>query len=219
MSFQDIPDDPSLSDPLPACPFDIVERWLREAGQSGAGPNPTAMTVATADSNGHPSARVLLCRGVEPDPGYFVFYSNRRSRKGAELRPGAHAAAVFHWDVLRRQIRIEGPVVHSPDSESDAYFATRPRPSQIAAWASDQSEPIESRSALLDRLHQCDRRFADGPIPRPPYWGGYRLYCRLVELWVGAEGRAHDRAQWVRALLRQGDGFSGGNWELSRLQP
>ena len=219
MSFQDIPDDPSLADPLPQAPFDLLVSWIEEAEQRCTTPNPTAITLATVDSQDRPSARMVLCRGIKSDPGYIVVYTNYHSRKGDELGQGAYAAAVFHWDELRRQIRIEGPVVRSPTSESDAYFATRPPPSQIAAWASDQSQPIDSRASLLAKLKQCDQQFAGKSVPRPPHWGGYRLYGERVELWVGADGRAHDRALWTRMLTREGAGFCGGLWEVTRLQP
>lgn len=219
MSFQDVPDDASLADPLPAAPFDLLSQWFDQARENSVVPNPTAMAVATVDANGQPSARMLLCRAMEPAPGYVVFYTNRRSRKGRELTDGAYAAAVFHWDTLRRQVRIEGPVLHSPDTESDEYFTTRPRPSQIAAWASDQSQAIALRSDLLDKLKQYEEQFEGKPVPRPSHWGGYRLYCERVELWVGAEGRAHDRVLWDRTLTREGIGFTGSPWRSTRLQP
>ena len=221
MPYQDIPTDPSLADPLPAEPFGILNRWLREAEQRGDRRNPLAMSVATVDTNGRPSARMVLCRGFEADPGYIVFYTDRQSRKGRELAEHPYAAAVFHWDSAQRQIRIEGPVVVSPDAESEAYFSNRPRPAQIAAWASDQSAAIDSRNALLDRLAQFEDRFgaSGAPIPRPPNWGGYRIYCEHVELWVGAQGRAHDRGLWSRTLTGSGDGYAGGEWTVTRLQP
>ncbi|MDJ0851374.1 MAG: pyridoxamine 5'-phosphate oxidase [Myxococcota bacterium] len=220
--FRDVPDDPSLADPLPASPFPILGRWLDDARSQRVQRNPWAMAVATTDGAGRPSLRVVLCRGYEPDPGYVVFYTNRESRKGLELAASPNAAASFHWDSLQRQVRLEGPVTLSPDAESDAYFAGRPRPSQVAAWASAQSRPIESREELLEELARTDARFGgpDGPpVPRPPHWGGYRLHVERAELWVGSEGRAHDRALWERTLEPAGEGFRACDWRVSRLQP
>lgn len=221
MAFEDLPKDPSLADPLPAAPWPIFERWLAEAEAGRVQPNPAAITVATVDPDGRPSARMVLCRGYRADPGYVVFYTNRNSRKGLGLRPGAYAAVVFHWDALARQIRIEGPVLPSPDAESDAYFAGRPRAGQISAWASNQSEPIEARADLLARLAEAEQRFgaSDQPVPRPPHWGGYRVYVESMELWVGSAGRAHDRAYWTRRLQRVEDGYRGSQWRITRLQP
>ncbi len=222
MSFRDVPEDPSLADPLPDSPFAILGRWLDEARGRQVQRNPWAMAVATCDGEGRPSLRLVLCRGYEPDPGYVVFYTNRESRKGRELAARPQAAATFHWDALQRQVRLEGPVTLSPEAESDAYFAGRPRPSQVAAWASAQSRPMATRQALLSELERSEARFGgpDGPpVPRPPHWGGYRLYIERVELWVGSEGRAHDRALWERRLEPGLDGFRGGAWSVARLQP
>ena len=222
MSFEDVPSDPSLADPLPTSPLELIARWLREAQEGRVQRNPGAMTVATLGSDGTPAARVVLCRGFDPEHGYVVFHTNRRSHKGRELAAHARAAAVIHWDALQRQIRMRGPVLESPDEESDAYFDGRPRPAQIAAWASQQSEPIATREALLEKLAEQERRFggaSGGRVPRPPHWGGYRLFLESVELWVGAEGRAHDRVLWQRQLARTGDGYAGSAWTMTRLQP
>ena len=222
MVFQDVPQDPSLADPLPGEPCEILGRWLGEAREQQVQRNPMAMSVATVSPEGRPSLRVVLCRGYEPEPGYVVFYTDRESRKGVELAAAACAAASFHWDGIQRQARLEGPVLLSPDAESDAYFASRPRPSQVAAWASNQSRPMASRRELLDKLRDTEERFGgpEGPpIPRPPNWGGYRIWLERVELWVGADGRAHDRALWQRTLEPAADGFRGGSWTLTRLQP
>ena len=222
MTFREVPTDPSLADPLPDSPFGVLGRWLHEAIRWRVQPNPSAMSVATVDADGRPSLRLVLCRGFEPEPGCLVFYTNRQSRKGSELASSPRAAACFHWDALQRQARIEGPVTLSPDEESDAYFARRPRPSQIAAWASQQSRTIPSRKHLLDELARTEARFGgpDGPpVPRPPHWGGYRLHAERVELWVGSENRAHDRALWERTLDPTTDGFRAGEWSSSRLQP
>ncbi len=220
--FEDVPQDPSLADPLPASPLPLFGRWLEEAKAGRVQPNPDAFCLATVDPDGRPSARMLLCRGYLPDPGCIVFYTNRRSRKGAAMAPGSYATAVFHWDALARQVRLEGPVLFSPEDESDAYFAGRPRPGQLSAWASEQSAPIASRVDLLARLHEVEQRFgaeAGAPVPRPGHWGGYRLYIEAMELWVGSAGRAHDRGLWTRTLRRDGELYRGGEWAVTRLQP
>jgi len=222
MGFEEVPKDPSLADPLPEEPLALLGRWLDEARSGGVQRNPGAMALATTDSDGRPSLRTVLCRGFDAEAGFVVFYTNRRSQKGRELAAQPRAAAQLHWDSLQRQARLEGPVAPSPDEESDAYFASRPRLAQIAAWASDQSEPVASRQALLGRLGETGERFggdAGPPIPRPSHWGGYRLFFERVELWVGSEGRAHDRGRWERALRPDGRGFAGGPWSVTRLQP
>ena len=214
MRFEDLPSDPSLADPLPASPFVVLARWLDEARSERTTRNPDAIALATLGEDGHPALRIVLCRGFEPAEGAIVFYTNRRSRKGRELAKHPYAAATFHFDAQQRQARLEGPVALVADAESDAYFAGRPRNAQIAAWASEQSEPIASRAALLDKLSDTERRFggadAAAPVPRPPHWGGYRLRAERVELWVGSEGRAHDRVRWER---------EGAGWRAARLQP
>lgn len=220
--FEDTPADPSLADPLPGEPMALFARWLAEAERDHVQPNPQALTVASVGADGRPSARVVLCRGFDAEAGFVVFYSNRNSRKGAELAPHAPVAAVMHWDTLARQVRLEGRVVLSPEAESDAYFARRPRLAQISAWASEQSQPIASRAALLTRHAEFDQRWGisgDSPIARPPHWGGYRIWIERLELWVGSAGRCHDRGQWTRVLTPEGDGYRGGDWQVRRLQP
>ena len=138
--------DLTLPEPLPADPMPLFQEWFREAGARRAQPNPDAMIVATTASSGKPSARVVLCKRIDVAGGYVVFFTNYESRKGRELAARPRAAAVFHWDALHRQVRIEGPIVRSPDSESDQYFASRALDSRIAAWASAQSEPLASRA-------------------------------------------------------------------------
>ncbi len=221
-----------LPDPLPAEPLAVVARWLEEAWAARAQPNANSMVLATSRPGGRPAARVVLCKDIVPQPGFVVFYTNYRSGKGRELEDNPHAAAVMHWDALHRQVRIEGPVTEAPSADSDAYFATRPWQSRIGAWASAQSEPIGSRPALLAAVAAAARRFgAPAPgspgagdalkvsIPRPPYWGGYRLWAESVELWVEGEARIHDRARWTRPLAPGADGFSPGAWVATRLQP
>lgn len=220
-----------LPEPLPADPFPIVRAWFDDAHQRRIQPNPNAMTVASVDSGGDPQARVVLCKRLDDASGYAVFYTNYQSRKGEALLATGKAAAVFHWDALDRQVRIEGPVVQSPAEESDAYFASRPLESRIGAWASDQSRPVGSRQELLDRVAEAMARFkvsvedirsnADVQVPRPPHWGGFRLWAARVELWVGGPGRVHDRACWTRTLSasQEADGFRAGPWAGTRLQP
>ena len=179
-----------------------------------------------------PSARVVLCKALEPEAGSVLFFTNYASRKGTELASAPEAALCFHWDALDRQVRLEGPVTPASPAESDAYFASRPWLSRASAWASHQSQPVGSRQELADALARTLRRFgidpdlpppphADVEIPRPPHWGGYRLWARAVELWAGAPaGRLHDRGAWARELRAAGPGgFSGGAWSVTRLQP
>ena len=221
----------TLSDPLPAEPLPILEHWLAEAWRRRLQPNPNSMVLATSDAHGRPSARVLLCKEVVPRPGYLVFYTNYLSRKGRQLAENPRAAAVLHWDYLRRQVRVEGPVVKAPAAGCDAYFASRPWQSRLGAWASAQSEPAESREALRQSLAAAARRFGapapghpsasepDVVIPRPPHWGGYHLWAESVELWVEGEARIHDRGLWTRALTPVPGGFEPGPWTATRLQP
>jgi pyridoxamine 5'-phosphate oxidase len=222
-----------LPDPLPAEPLSTAAAWLQQAWEQRVQPNPDAMVLATVDAAGRPSARVVLCKSIVPDPGYLVFYSNYQSRKGEELAATGRAAVVLHWDRLQRQVRIEGPVVQSPATESDAYFASRPWQRRIGAWASQQSRPVASRQALVDAVAEQSQRFgatelaAESPdgagahieVPRPAHWGGYRLWAESVELWVQGDFRIHDRARWTRGLTPQGDSFVGGEWSVTRLQP
>lgn len=223
-----------LPSELPADPMPLAAAWLEEAARADLRPNPNAMCVATLGPDGMPSARTLLCKNFVADPGYLVFYTNYRSRKARELEANPRAAAVFHWDRLGRQLRLEGEVRRSPPEESDAYFATRHWRSQLNAWASDQSEPLASRDALFVQAREraaelgveldagLERTGADAPlIPRPPHWGGYRLWASAVELWVSGEARAHDRARWTRALEPEGrpGGYAVSRWTATRLQP
>jgi len=177
-----------------------------------------AMALATVDPDGRPSVRMVICRGLDARAGWLVFYTDRDSRKGRALEGVARGAVVFHWEGLERQIRIEGPVTLAPDADSDRYWGTRPPDARLAAVASEQSRPIASRQAFLERI--ADARARLGPAPdRPPRWGGYRVWAEAVELWVSQPARAHDRAVWTRALAPSGDGFAGGPWRATRLQP
>ncbi|MGH7334773.1 MAG: pyridoxamine 5'-phosphate oxidase [Candidatus Rokuibacteriota bacterium] len=207
---------PLLPEPLPDSPLALVERWLAEAGSVVR--SPTAMTLATVDPDGRPSARMVICRGFDKVAGWFVFYTDRESHKGYALAAHPQAALVFHWETLERQIRIEGPVTEAPEADSEAYWNTRPIEARIAAAASDQSQPLASRAVLLARVEEITKRSV-GRVPRPSRWGGYRVWAERVELWVGQPARVHDRALWERRLERVGGEFTGGAWRATRLQP
>lgn len=214
---------------LPGNPLQLAADWLEHATQRALQPNPNAMVLATVDGQGQPSARVVLCKGIVPDPGYLTFYTNYESRKGAELAGDPRVAVVFHWDHLHRQIRVEGRVTRLPDEANDAYFYGRPWQSRIGAWASHQSRPVASRQALVEAVAAQARRFGipyGGPgtpepdgvtvdVPRPPNWGGFRLDAEAVELWVEGEFRIHDRARWTRSRSAS----SPVAWSATRLQP
>jgi pyridoxamine 5'-phosphate oxidase len=209
-----------LGNPLPAEPLLLASEWLAEAWRRRLQPNPNAMTLATATLEGWPTARIVLCKDVVGVPGYVVFYTNFQSRKGLELAENPRAAAVMHWDHMHRQVRVEGLVETAPAADSDAYFASRARQSRVGAWASAQSRPVASREALLAQVNEATRRFAEGEVPRPSFWGGYRLWADAVELWVEGEARIHDRARWTRELHRTPEGgIRPGPWSVTRLQP
>jgi len=208
-----------LPEPLPAEPLTLAAAWLDEATRRADQPNPNAMVLATADTDGHPSARVVLCKEIEPTGGSVRFVSNYQSRKGRELAANPHAALVFHWDHLHRQVRIEGQVEAAPAAESDQYFATRARASQLGAHASRQSEPVASAAALQSQLDAAGARFA-GAVPRPAQWGMYVLWANAVELWVEGTSRLHDRARWSRELALSCSARPvAGPWSATRLQP
>jgi pyridoxamine 5'-phosphate oxidase len=209
----------SLPDPLPAEPLPLAAAWLAEATRRADQPNPNAMVLATAAGNGRPSARVVLCKEIEPATGSVRFVTNYESRKGRELAANPHAALVFHWDHLNRQVRMEGFVEQASAADSDSYFATRARDSQLGAHASRQSEPIASPAALQARMDAARARYT-GPVPRPPHWGGYVMWIEAVELWVGGTSRLHDRARWTRELAVSCSARpSAGPWTATRLQP
>ncbi len=219
---------------LPVNPMHWANAWLEHALDAKATRNPNSMTLVTLDGDARPSARVVLCKGFAADPGYLVFYTNYASRKVRELSTNPNVAVVFHWDAVGRQVRIEGKAVKSPADESDRYFASRGWGSQLSAWGSDQSTPIESREALVEQL----RRRADElgvalgddittlagdstpSIPRPPHWGGVRVWAESVELWLDGSDRVHDRARWTRNVEPAGEhDFNVGTWDGTRLQP
>jgi pyridoxamine 5'-phosphate oxidase len=207
----------ALPDPLPTEPLSLVAEWLAEATARGEAPNPNAMVLATCGSDGRPSARVVLCKDIEPAPGCVRFVTNYHSRKGRELETNPQAALVFHWDHLHRQARIEGIVNKADPADSDRYFAGRPRDSQLGAHASQQSEPTASRAALQAQLDAVRARFGEtGTVPRPMHWGIFELRADTVELWVEGGSRLHDRARWTRTLP---SGASPSPWTSTRLQP
>lgn len=203
---------------LPGDPMPLFAQWFEGAREARSQPNPDSMALATVGPDGRPSVRIVLCKKLVQHPGYAVFFTNYQSRKGAELTAFPHAAAVFHWDAHGRQVRIEGPVVRSPDDESDEYFAGRALDSRIGAWASQQSQVLDSRTTLLKRVAVEAARF--GPqVPRPPHWGGYRLWPESMELWIEGPFRVHDRARWTRELEPDGAGYQPGPWSATRLYP
>ncbi len=184
-----------------------LARWLEEARAAGLY-EPTACTLATAGTDGRPSARQVLLRQL--DAGGLVVFTNYDSRKGRELAENPYAALVFGWQEMARQARVEGPAARLGDDESDAYFRTRPRGSQLAAWASDQSQVIADRAVLDRRYAEVATRYAEGDVPRPANWGGYRITPETVEFWQNRLDRLHDRLRYTRAA----DG-----WRLERLAP
>lgn len=192
----------------PADPVPLFERWFAEA-QKLPTPNPNAMTLATVDADGAPSARIVLLRGLSRDGARF--FTNRNSRKGRALAANARAALLFHWDLLDRQVRIEGRVSLASDAESDEYFSQRPVDSRVNAWASDQSEPVASRAELERRAEAMTNRFADGMVPRPAHWGGYRVSLDRIEFWQGDKYRMHDRIAYTRT--------AEGGYRVERLCP
>ncbi|MEJ2540953.1 MAG: pyridoxamine 5'-phosphate oxidase [Gemmatimonadota bacterium] len=190
-------------------PMELFQDWYDTAEESGLF-LPEAMTLATATSDGRPSARMVLLKGADRDG--FTFFTNYGSRKARELDANPHAALVFHWAVLERQVRVEGTVSRVSEEESYAYFRTRARGSRIGAWASDQSRPLPDRRTLEERVKEAEARFHDGEVPLPPHWGGYRLIPRMMEFWQGRANRLHDR--WV---FRREEAEAV--WTLTRLYP
>ncbi|NRA55524.1 MAG: pyridoxamine 5'-phosphate oxidase [Gammaproteobacteria bacterium] len=186
-------------------PINMFAKWFEQAKDSGI-ILPESMTVATATADGRPSARVVLLKSFDQDG--FVFFTNYNSRKGGELAQNPHAAIVFHWNILQRQVRIEGAIEKVSEQESLAYFHSRPRGSQIGAWASHQSQVIESRETLAATVKQLEQQYAGQEIPLPPFWGGFRVKPSHIELWQGRSDRLHDRYSfnasstgWQRELL------------------
>ncbi|USU07830.1 pyridoxamine 5'-phosphate oxidase [Sphingomonadaceae bacterium OTU29MARTA1] len=188
-------------------PFALFDSWYADARDSELN-DPNAMALATVNGEGQPSVRMVLLKGHGPDG--FVFYTNREGRKAADLAAVPKAALLFHWKSLRRQIRIEGPVTLATDAESDAYFASRSRDSQLGAWASDQSRPLADRDTFEARFAEMTERFEGGDVPRPPHWGGYRVTPRVIEFWQDRAHRLHERRVFTR---------SGSDWSEGLLFP
>ncbi len=187
-------------------PLRQFEQWMQEAIKAQV-PEPTAMTLATVDAHGHPSARIVLLKGA--DPRGFVFFTNYESRKGKDLAANPRAALTFMWKELERQVRIEGATKKVSAEESSAYFATRPLGSRIGAWASPQSRAIENRAWLERQWDELGRKHGENPL-RPPHWGGYRIVPDYLEFWQGRQSRLHDRIAYTR---------SGTGWAIARLAP
>jgi pyridoxamine 5'-phosphate oxidase len=188
-------------------PFHLFDEWLAEARASE--PNdPEAMALATADTEGQPSVRMVLLKGHSPNG--FLFYTNEHSAKGEQLAANPSAALLFHWKSLRRQVRIEGSVERVGAEQADAYFATRARDSQLGAWASDQSRPLDRRETFENRFEEAARGFAGQDVPRPPHWGGYRVIPERIEFWTDRPHRLHERRLFTR---------EGGDWREGLLYP
>jgi pyridoxamine 5'-phosphate oxidase len=190
-------------------PLALFGEWYEEAAKNELN-EPSAMSLATVGPDGMPAVRMVLLKGY--DASGFVFYTNTESRKGLHLQAHPKAALLFHWKSLRRQVRLEGPVSPVTSEEADAYFATRARGSQIGAWASDQSRPLESRFALEKRVAAVAARHVIGTVPRPPHWLGFRLQPLLIEFWQDAAFRLHDRLEYRRAT-------PGEPWTTRTLYP
>ncbi len=188
-------------------PFTLFGAWI-EAAKSFEINDPNAMTVATTTSDGRPSARIVLLKSWDIDG--FVFYTNLDSRKSLEIAANPHVALLFHWKTLKRQIRIEGAATPVSAAEADEYFTSRPRLSRIGAWASDQSRPLVDRSMLEQRLESAIARYADGEVPRPPHWSGWRVRPEAIEFWQDRDFRLHDRVLFTRRADQ---------WESTRLYP
>ena len=192
-----------------ADPLAVLNTWHAEAAKRGD-PTPDAMALATSTSDGRPSARIVLFKGIVRDAIFFV--TNYGSRKARELAENPRAALVMHFPLVERQVRVEGRVERASDAESEAYFQSRPRGSQLGAWASPQSEPIASRAELTARASEVEARFAGRDVARPEFWGGYLVFAESVELWLGRPDRLHDRFFYRRSS-------SAEPWTIQRLAP
>ena len=195
------------ADKLDADPYELFDSWFADAKASEIN-DPDAMAIASVDSAGMPSVRMVLLKEVVPEG--FVFYTNYNSRKSAELLATGKASFVIHWKSLRQQVRVCGQVSQVPAEQSDAYFSSRPRGSRIGAWASDQSKPLKSRQDLQAAVAAAEARYGDD-IPRPPHWGGFLIQPDEIEFWADGEFRLHDRFRYTKS--------ASGNWQAERLYP
>jgi len=221
----------SFSNSIPKDPLPVVHAWMEEARNKRIQPHPNAITIASVDVSGKPSARVVLIKDFSPKEGYIVFHTHYKSRKSLEFVDNPWAAGVVHWDHLGRQIRFEGLITKSPDDESNAYFATRDWRSQLNAWTSEQSQPISDYKQLLDRANRQAKKMnlpkidSTGPdkdfsVQRPPFWGGFRMWFCSIEFWIARSARFHERIQYKRSLKKGDDGGPvTGPWHHQRLQP
>jgi len=210
-------------------PLLLLQSWLNEAVELDLQPNPDTMAIATSNSQGLPNVRMVLCKEINTEEGYVVFYTNYNSVKSMEIKENPKCSALFHWDKLGYQIRIRGEILQSPDEENDAYFASRHLGSQVGAWASNQSDPVVDRQALDDQFRKILDRFNltnesitrnEQKIPRPPHWGGYRLWVEEIEFWLNQKDRLHDRLHFRRVLTISSEGIeTEKKWAVKRLQP
>jgi len=210
-------------------PLLLLQSWLNEAMELDLQPNPDTMAIATSNSQGLPNVRMVLCKEINTEEGYVVFYTNYNSVKSMEIKENPKCSALFHWDKLGYQIRIRGEILQSPDEENDAYFASRHLGSQVGAWASNQSDPVVDRQALDDQFRKILDRFNltnesitrnEQKIPRPPHWGGYRLWIEEIEFWLNQKDRLHDRLHFRRVLTISSEGIeTEKKWAVKRLQP
>ena len=210
-------------------PLLLLQSWLNEAIKLDLQPNPDTMVIATSNPQGIPNLRMVLCKEINIEEGYVVFYTNYNSVKSLEIKENPKCSALFHWDKLGYQIRIRGEILQSPDEENDTYFASRHLGSQVGAWASNQSNPLEDREAVDDQFKKILDRFNltsesitrnEQKIPRPPNWGGYRLWIEEIEFWLNQKDRLHDRLHFRRALTISSEGIeTEKKWTVKRLQP
>jgi len=195
-------------DALDDNPFVVFERWLQDAVDAKL-PDPTAMTVATVDGEGQPSQRIVLLKDVSQNG--FVFYTNTESRKASELQQNPKISLHFPWHILERQVKVCGQVQPLSVTDVARYFMSRPKPSQLAAWASQQSRPIASKQLLIEKFNQVKQKFSEGKVPLPSFWGGYTVIPHEIEFWQGGEHRLHDRFVYRRQ--------AGNSWRIERLMP
>ena len=210
-------------------PVLILKEWMDEVVEAKIQPNPNSMSISTIDANNRPNSRMVLCKEINEELGYLVFYTNYQSNKSKEIGVNNECSGLFHWDTFGYQVRVRGIIVKSPEAESDNYFATRDIGSQLSAWSSHQSQIVEDRESLDDHFQQAMDKFnlkdselesSDINIPRPEFWGGYRIWIREIELWLNQKDRFHDRLLFTRKLVATTSGIEASNhWVIKRLQP